>query len=75
MQFDSYNESSVNGNMFTVEIIVRSCEKYGRKIIRFQFSLKLAYAITIYRLQDLTIRVAKMEIVDREFAIDICFIE
>ena len=74
VQFDNYNGPCVNGNVFPVEIIVRSCEKYGRKILRYQFPLKLAYAITIHRSQGLTIPVAKMEIGNREFATGLTYV-
>ena len=74
VQFDNYNEPCINGNMFPVENIVRSCEKYGRKILRYQFLLKLAYAITIHRSQGLTIPLAKMEIGGREFATGLTYI-
>ena len=60
--------------MFSVEIIVSSCEKCGRKILRYQFPLKLAYAITTHISQGLTIPVAKIEIGDREFATELTYV-
>ena len=74
VQFDNYDGPCVNGNLFPVEIIVRSCEKHGRRILRYQFPLKLAYAITIHKSQGLTIPIAKMDLGNKEFASGLTYV-
>ena len=37
VQFNNYDGPCINENLFPVEIIIRSCEKHGRRILRYQF--------------------------------------
>ena len=51
-----------------MEIVIRSCEKFSRKVLRYPFPLNLAYSITIHKSQALTIPIAKMDLGDKQFA-------
>ena len=44
------------------------CEKNGRKFIRKQFPLKVAYAITIHKSQGLTLELILLDLGEFEFA-------
>ena len=47
VQFNGSNGQCIYANLFSVAMIIQSCEKNGRYLIRNQFALKVAYAITI----------------------------
>ena len=62
VQFDYYNGACINGNLFPVAMIIRMCEKNGRRFTRKQFPLKIAYAITIQKSQGLTLEMIVIDL-------------
>ena len=74
VQFDKYNGPCINGNLFPVALLVRSCEKNGRKCTRKQFPLKVAYAITIHKSQELTLELIVIDLGDVEFAAGLTYV-
>ena len=61
VQFDNYNCACINGNLFPVAMIIRTCEKNGRRFPRKQFPLKITYAITIHKSLGL---ILEMKVID-----------
>ena len=74
VQFDHYSEPCINGNLFPVPMIIRSYEKNGRKFIRKQFPLKVAYAITIHKSQGLTLELIIIDLSDFKFAAGLTYV-
>ena len=74
VQFDNYSGPCINGNLFPVAMIIRSCEKNGRKFIRKQFPLKVAYAIAIHKSQGLTLELIVIDLGDIQFAAGLTYV-
>ena len=64
VQFAHYSRPCINGISFPRAMIIRSCEKNGKKIIRKQFPLKTAYVITIHKSQGLTLKIIVIDLGD-----------
>ena len=74
VQFDNYNGACINVNLFLVAMIIRTCEKNGRRFTRKQFPLKIAYAITIHKSQGLTLEMIVIDLGDCKFAAGLTYV-